>query len=143
MSHIRKVTAIVGSTSSPSRTRVLVDAIVQSLQTTQTIEVTWVELATLAPHIGAATSHDALTPEGILVTHDVEEAVYLGDRIVVMEPRPGRIKRIVDVPLARPRDRVSAEFTAIKDDVLSEFNHEINHATVAERLERSSDPLAA
>jgi len=79
----------------------------------------------------------------ILVTHDVEEAVYLGDRIVVMEPRPGRIKRIVDVPLARPRDRVSTEFVAIKDDVLSEFEHEINHATVAERLERSSDPLAA
>ena len=79
----------------------------------------------------------------ILVTHDVEEAVYLGDRIVVMEPRPGRIKRIVDVPLARPRDRVSAAFTAIKDDVLGEFNHEINHATVAERLERLIDPLTA
>jgi ABC-type nitrate/sulfonate/bicarbonate transport system ATPase subunit len=73
----------------------------------------------------------------ILVTHDVEEAVYLGDRVVVMQPRPGRIRRVVDVPLARPRDRVSAEFTAIKDDVLSEFNHEINHATVAERLARS------
>jgi len=73
----------------------------------------------------------------ILVTHDVEEAVYLGDRVVVMQPRPGRIKRIVDVPLARPRDRASAEFTALKDDVLSEFSHEINHATVAERLARS------
>ncbi|WP_374319385.1 ABC transporter ATP-binding protein [Aquabacterium sp.] len=78
----------------------------------------------------------------ILVTHDVEEAVYLGDRIVIMEPRPGRIKRIVDVPLARPRDRASADFTAIKDDVLGEFVHEINHATVAERQERA-DPLAA
>ena len=69
--------------------------------------------------------------------------LFRSDRIVVMEPRPGRIKRIVDVSLARPRDRASAEFVAIKDDVLSEFNHEINHATVAERLERSSDPLAA
>jgi NitT/TauT family transport system ATP-binding protein/sulfonate transport system ATP-binding protein len=57
----------------------------------------------------------------ILVTHDVEEAVYLGDRVVVMQPRPGRIKRIVDVPLARPRDRGAAAFGAIKDDVLSEF----------------------
>jgi len=79
----------------------------------------------------------------ILVTHDVEEAVYLGDRVVVMQPRPGRIKRIVDVPLARPRDRIAPDFVTIKDDVLSEFSHEINHATVAERLARASDPLAA
>lgn len=57
----------------------------------------------------------------ILVTHDVEEAVYLGDRVVVMQPRPGRIKRIVDVDLPRPRDRGSYAFTAIKNDVLSEF----------------------
>jgi NitT/TauT family transport system ATP-binding protein/sulfonate transport system ATP-binding protein len=57
----------------------------------------------------------------ILVTHDVEEAVYLGDRVVVMQPRPGRIKRIVDVNLSRERDRSSAEFTAIKEAVLSEF----------------------
>lgn len=58
----------------------------------------------------------------ILVTHDVEEAVYLGDRVVVMQPRPGRIKRIVDVPLARPRDRASYAFAEIKEDVLSEFS---------------------
>jgi ABC-type nitrate/sulfonate/bicarbonate transport system ATPase subunit len=60
----------------------------------------------------------------ILVTHDVEEAVFLGDRVVIMQPRPGRIKRVVDVPLARTRDRGSVEFAAIKDDVLSEFIHE-------------------
>jgi NitT/TauT family transport system ATP-binding protein/sulfonate transport system ATP-binding protein len=57
----------------------------------------------------------------ILVTHDVEEAVTLGDRIVVMQPRPGRIKRIVDVPLPRPRDKASRAFAEIKDDVLGEF----------------------
>jgi len=63
--------------------------------------------------------HEGLTT--ILVTHDVEEAVFLGDRIVVMESHPGRIKRIVPVPLARPRDRSSALFQRIKADVMADF----------------------
>ena len=66
----------------------------------------------------------------ILVTHDVEEAVYLGDRVVVMQPRPGRIKRIVDVPLPRSRDRGAPAFAAIKDDVLSEFGESPRPALV-------------
>jgi NitT/TauT family transport system ATP-binding protein/sulfonate transport system ATP-binding protein len=60
----------------------------------------------------------------ILVTHDVEEAVYLGDRVVVMQPNPGRIKRIIDVPLERERNRTSAGFTAVKEEVLREFAHD-------------------
>lgn len=57
----------------------------------------------------------------VLVTHDVEEAVYLGDRVVVMEPRPGRIRREIAVPLPHPRDRTSQAFTTVKDRVLREF----------------------
>jgi sulfonate transport system ATP-binding protein len=58
----------------------------------------------------------------IMVTHDVDEAIYLGDRVVTMAPRPGRIRRIVDVALARPRDRADARFTRLRDEILSDFS---------------------
>jgi ABC-type nitrate/sulfonate/bicarbonate transport system ATPase subunit len=57
----------------------------------------------------------------ILVTHDVDEAVYLGDRVVVMQPRPGRIRKIVDVPVAHPRDRADAQLKALIEEVRGEI----------------------
>ncbi len=53
----------------------------------------------------------------IMVTHDIEEAIYLGDRVIVMETKPGRIKEAVDINFARPRNtdiKFSEEFTDIK-----------------------------
>jgi sulfonate transport system ATP-binding protein len=75
----------------------------------------------------------------ILVTHDVEEAIYLGDKVVVMAPRPGRISRIVPVALAHPRDRVGLPFARIKEDVLAEFAGEAEAATAARRAARRGD----
>lgn len=57
----------------------------------------------------------------IFVTHDIEEAVFLADRIVIMTPYPGKIKSILKVPLARKRDRTSVDFLKIRDKVFSEF----------------------
>ena len=53
----------------------------------------------------------------LLVTHDVEEAVELADRIAVMTRRPARIRKILDNPLPRPRDPDLAEFRALKDEI--------------------------
>jgi len=50
----------------------------------------------------------------VLVTHDVEEAVFLGDRVVVLSPRPGRVVADIDVGIDRPRDVTSPEFTTVK-----------------------------
>jgi ABC-type nitrate/sulfonate/bicarbonate transport system ATPase subunit len=54
----------------------------------------------------------------LLVTHDIDEAIYMSDRIVIMTPRPGRIERIIDVDLERPRQRNSAEFLRLRSDIL-------------------------
>ncbi|HZU64005.1 MAG TPA: ABC transporter ATP-binding protein [Novosphingobium sp.] len=57
----------------------------------------------------------------VMVTHDVEEALYLGDRVIVMAPNPGRIRRIVEVDLPHPRDRRSPLLHRLKDEILAEL----------------------
>lgn len=61
------------------------------------------------------------------VTHDLEEALYLGDRVVALLPNPGRLARIVDVPLARPRNQLTTrehpDFLAMRRD-LFDMMHE-------------------
>ena len=57
----------------------------------------------------------------IMVTHDIDEAVFLADRIIVMSPRPGSIVKVIDVDLAEPRDRNSYEFLEIRKEVFNEF----------------------
>lgn len=59
----------------------------------------------------------------IMVTHDVDEAIFLSDRIVVMTPRPGRIIKVVDVPLSHPRARSNSDFLACHAQVLKLLNY--------------------
>lgn len=57
----------------------------------------------------------------IFVTHDIEEAVYLADRIVVMTPNPGSIKSIVTVPLKGHRERTASDFLEVRDKIFELF----------------------
>ncbi len=55
----------------------------------------------------------------LLVTHDIDEAIYMSDRIMIMTPRPGRIERTIEVTLNRPRQRDSADFLRLRSDILN------------------------
>ena len=58
----------------------------------------------------------------LLVTHDIDEAIYMSDRIVIMSPRPGRIEQIIPIPMDRPRQRNSSEFLLLRSDILEHLH---------------------
>ncbi|QGZ31343.1 ABC transporter ATP-binding protein [Stutzerimonas stutzeri] len=73
----------------------------------------------------------------LFVTHDVEEAIYLGGRVVLMAPRPGRIDSIYDVPLPARRDqemKLSPEFTALKREILARIRETSGMQTDLDQL---------
>jgi NitT/TauT family transport system ATP-binding protein len=69
----------------------------------------------------------------VFITHNIEEAIFLGDRIVIMTARPGRIKDVVRVNLPRPRDIMSAEFNQIRRQVTLAVEDEVKKAFAAMR----------
>ncbi|MBE6494978.1 MAG: ABC transporter ATP-binding protein [Methanobrevibacter thaueri] len=58
----------------------------------------------------------------VFVTHDVDEAVYLADKIVIMDKNPGRIAYVVDVDIERPRKRDSKEFIALQERIVEDLD---------------------
>jgi len=58
----------------------------------------------------------------LLVTHDIDEAIYMSDRIMIMTQRPGRIDREINIDLARPRDRTSESFLRLRSQILEHLH---------------------
>ena len=58
----------------------------------------------------------------LLVTHDVDEAIYMSDRIVIMTPRPGKISEIIDVNIPYPRNRGGVDFLNLRRSLLDRFD---------------------
>jgi NitT/TauT family transport system ATP-binding protein len=66
----------------------------------------------------------------IYVTHNVAEAVYLADRVIVMTPHPGRVKTEVAIRLKRPRDPLSVEFLEYQKQLLRQLGHDTVNESV-------------
>jgi sulfonate transport system ATP-binding protein len=82
-------------------------------------------------------------PTLVVVTHDVDEAIVLADRVLVMHPRPGRIFAEVDADLPRPRDRQSAAFDAVKRRVLAALDRSLDRAVTTDDGETRTSAGAA
>lgn len=82
----------------------------------------------------------------LFVTHDVEEAIYLGGRVVLMAPRPGRIDTIYDVPLPTDRHqdmKLSPEFLTLKREILARIRETSGMSTDLELLEQLTRTMPA
>jgi sulfonate transport system ATP-binding protein len=82
-------------------------------------------------------------PTLVLVTHDVDEAIVLSDRIMVMRPRPGRVFDEIAVDLPRPRDRQSAAFDFAKRRVLAALDRSLDRAAASSTDEPKASAGAA
>lgn len=84
-----------------------------------------------------------LKPTLIFVTHDVEEAIVMADRIIVMRPHPGRLYEEIEADLPRPRDRQSAAFDFAKRRVLAALDRSLDRAARIDDREEKAEQGAA
>jgi NitT/TauT family transport system ATP-binding protein len=90
--------------------------------------------------------HRLERPTIVFVTHDVEEAIYLGHRVVLMAPRPGRIDTVYDVPLPATRTqdmKLAPEFIRLKAEILDRIRETCGIKTDLEQLERLTRGVAS
>lgn len=73
-----------------------------------------------------------LKPTLVMVTHDVDEAIVLADRIMVMRPHPGRVYEEIACDLPRPRDRQSAAFDFVKRRVLAALDRSLDRVAITD-----------
>ncbi|MEM2985393.1 MAG: ABC transporter ATP-binding protein [Candidatus Jordarchaeaceae archaeon] len=69
--------------------------------------------------------HEKLRKTTVFVTHNVEEAVYLADKVMVLTKRPGTVKKIIPIKLQRPRDKLSREFINYREMIIQLLREEV------------------
>src|SRR5262249_17829200 len=82
-------------------------------------------------------------PTLVIVTHDVDEAIVLADRVVVMKPRPGRLQEEIVTDLPRPRDRQSAAFDFARRRVMAALDRSLGRTVPAEKADAAAGEGAA
>ena len=74
-----------------------------------------------------------------MVTHDVDEAIVLADRVMVMRPQPGRVFAEIEIDLPRPRDRQSAAYDFAKRRVMAALDRSLDKKITIDDSETNSE----